>query len=95
MPKIEFAWDRRKATSNRHKHGVSFEEASTVFNDPLAIFFAEWVHDEPRVVTIGSSTRGRTLFVVSVEFEGMEHLVRIISARKATRKERQRYEEGE
>ncbi len=88
-----FEWDAGKAASNRRKHGVSFEEASTVLDDPHVLFVADWDHGEPRVNLIGVSADERVLFVVSVEMDG--NCVRLISARKCTRRERWLYEEGE
>jgi uncharacterized DUF497 family protein len=88
-----FEWDSGKAASNRRKHGVSFEEASTVLDDPHVLFVADWDHGEPRVNLIGVSAEGRVLFVVNVEMD--EDCVRIVSARKCTPKERRLYEEGE
>ena len=93
MPKAGFDWEPRKAASNQRKHGVSFEEAAEVFDDPLALYVADLDHAEIRLVIIGSSSRGRLLYVVSVELEGDE--IRIVSARRATRNERLRYEEGD
>jgi uncharacterized DUF497 family protein len=90
MARLDLVWDRRKAAANHKKHGISFEEASTVFDDPLVLFAADWEHGEPPLVAIGSSA-GRVLFVVSLEIE--DELMRIVSARKATNRERQRYEE--
>jgi uncharacterized protein len=92
MARLAFAWDPRKALTNRRKHGVSFEEATTVFDDPLALFAADWEHGEPRLVAIGQSNLGRVLLVVSLE---LGERMRIISARKATQQERQRYEEDD
>lgn len=87
-----FEWDRRKARDNLTKHAVSFEEASTVFGDSLAITISDPLHsdEEVRFVLIGSSDRGRLLVVVHVE-RGSR--VRLISARLATTRERLRYEE--
>lgn len=93
MSKVVFDWDPRKAASNRRKHGVSFDEAQTVFDDPLVLFIADWEHGEPRIVAIGTAESARILFVVSVELE--DDFMRIVSARRATRSERKRYEEGE
>ena len=89
-----FEWDKRKAKSNLSKHGVSFEEASTVFGDPLTLTIVDPVHssrDEERFVTIGSSYRGK-IFVVAHSDRGDN--LRIISARPASPKERNAYEEG-
>ena len=93
MSKVVFDWDPRKAANNRRKHGVSFEDAQTVFDDPLVLFIADWQHGEPRIVAIGTAKSMRILFVVSVELE--DDVMRIISARRATKPERERYEEGE
>ena len=92
MP-LEFEWDTRKAKGNRQKHGVSFEEASTVFSDSLATTIDDPVHseDEDRFIILGESSR-RRLLVVS--FTERETRIRIISARVATRRERKDYEEG-
>lgn len=89
----KFEWDAAKAASNRSKHGVSFEEAATVLDDPHVLFVANWDHGEARVNLIGVSAEGRVLFVVSVDID--EDCVRIVSARKCTRNERRLYEEGE
>ena len=88
-----FEWDARKATRNRRKHGVSFEEASTVLGDPLSLTIPDPLHsgEEDRWVTFGMSSRGRRLVVVLTE---RGDRIRIISARKATRRERRSYEEG-
>ena len=86
-------WNPEKARSNFRKHGVTFEEAASVFRDTLSVTVSDPLHssDENRFVTIGRSHRGRTLIVV--HSEGGESL-RIISARLATRRERREYEEG-
>jgi uncharacterized protein len=91
---MSFTWDPRKARINQRRHGVSFEEARTVFGDPLAVTFGDPAHSEGefRSLTFGQSVRGRLLLVVHVELEG--GTIRIISARIATRGERQHYEEG-
>lgn len=90
---LEFEWDRKKARSNLAKHGVPFEEALTVFADPLARIFDDEEHsnDEPREIIIGHSTP-RRLVVVSFITRGMR--IRLFSARKATRIERKDYEEN-
>ncbi len=87
-------WDPVKARTNLKKHGVSFEEASTVFDDPLFITFLDVEHslDEERYITLGLSQRKRLLLVAHAEREGA---IRIISARKATKNERRFYEEAE
>jgi uncharacterized DUF497 family protein len=82
------------AASNVRKHGVSFEEAQTVFYDPLASIFEDEVHSalEKRELIIGHSSKGRLLLV---SFTERAHLVvRIISARRATKRERSDYEES-
>ena len=90
---LEFEWDAYKARGNKRKHGVSFEEASTVFGDPLAVTIADPLHslEEDRFLILGESTRMRIL-VVSFTDRGAR--IRIISARFAARKERKDYEEG-
>ena len=90
---LEFGWDAKKAASNLRKHHISFREAAMVFNDVLAFTYDDSAHShgEPRYVTIGMSNQGRVL-VVAHTTRG--ELVRIISARKATRPERKTYEEG-
>ena len=93
MPRLAFEWDPRKAAANRRKHGVSFEEATTVFDDPAALLLADLEHGEPRIVAIGNSGRQRVLFVVSVEID--EDAMRIVSARRASASERRSYEEGD
>jgi uncharacterized DUF497 family protein len=88
-----FRWHPEKARSNLRKHGVTFEEAASVFRDTLSVTIADPLHstEEDRFVTIGRSARNRTLIVVHLESEDM---LRIISARPATRRERRDYEEG-
>ncbi len=90
---LEFEWDGAKARRNVKKHGVSFEEASTVFGDRLALTIPDPVHseEEDRFITLGESHR-RRLLVVS--FTDREERIRIISARVASRRERRQYEEG-
>jgi len=90
---IEFEWDQRKASSNLQKHGVSFDEASTVFGDRLACIFDDETHSvqEQREIIIGHSTRHRLLLVCFTE--KAENVVRIISARSTTKREREDYEE--
>lgn len=89
---MNFAWDSRKAALNEAKHGVTFEEAKTVFDNPLAVIFDDETHsaDEARELVIGHSQRNRILIISFVE---RSEAVRIISARPATRKERKDYEE--
>ena len=88
-----FEWDNTKAQSNLQKHGVSFEEASTVFGDTLSITIDDPLHsqDEDRLILIGLSEDLKTLVVVHVE---KRETIRIISARKASKKEKQFYEEN-
>ena len=88
---MQFEWDSQKATENLGKHGVSFDEASTVFGDPLAGTILDPKHstDEFRLVTIGLSTPQRLIVVTHAD---RDDRVRIISARRATRRERRRYE---
>jgi uncharacterized DUF497 family protein len=90
MP-VNFFWDTRKAATNRKKHGVSFEEAATVFGDALAVVIQDDLHPE-RALLLGLSVRQRVLLVVHAEVD--ESTIRIISARRATSHERRRYEEG-
>ena len=90
---MQFAWDPKKAASNLRDHRVTFEEASSVFGDALAITFDDPDHSEGEscLLTFGLSEQGRFLVVSHTERRG---LVRIISARRATRAERKIYEEG-
>ncbi len=88
---MNFTWDPRKAASNKKKHGVSFEEAATVFGDPLALAIEDAVEPE-RTLILGMSERLRVLLVVYVELA--DETIRLISARRATSHERRRYEEG-
>ena len=91
---MQFEWDPAKAARNSAKHGVSFDEASTVFGDPLAMLMADPDHseEEERYLLLGLSLR-RKLLVVS--FAERPPQTRLISAREATRHERRQYEEGE
>jgi len=88
---MQFEWNPDKARSNLKKHEVSFNEASTVFNDPLSMTFPDPNHSysEDRYVIIGLSSAGRILVIPHTD------RVRIISAREATRNERRFYEDGE
>jgi uncharacterized protein len=90
---VTYGWDPKKAEANRRKHGVPLEEAATVFQDIKALTFEDPDHsdDEPREITIGLSSLGRVLFLSHCD-RGKR--IRIISARKATPKERQQYAEG-
>ena len=89
-----FEWDEKKAIQNIKKHGISFEEAATVFGDPFSITIYDPLHsqDEDRFVTLGMSNRNRLLVVVHTD---RYDRIRIISARKATKKEREQYENNE
>ena len=89
-----FEWEPQKAKSNLKKHGVSFEEASTAFQDTLSLTIDDPLHsiDEVRVVLIGMSNKNRLLVVVHTE---RGDNIRIISARKATKEERKNYESNE
>jgi uncharacterized DUF497 family protein len=80
---VDYDWDDQKAESNLEKHGVSFEEAATVFDDPL--------FDEHRYLIMGQSTAGRLLIVSYTE---RDEVVRLISAREVISAERRAYEEG-
>jgi uncharacterized DUF497 family protein len=92
---VKFEWDPEKASTNLAKHHVSFDEASTVFADPLAKLFYDEDHsaEEAREIIVGYSVLGR-LVLVSFTERGRD-LVRIISARLATRKERKNHEENQ
>uniref|UniRef100_A0A832H003 BrnT family toxin n=1 Tax=Oscillatoriales cyanobacterium SpSt-402 TaxID=2282168 RepID=A0A832H003_9CYAN len=90
---MKFEWDQSKAANNLKKHGVSFEEAKTVFDNPLAVIFDDEAHsvDEQREIIIGHSRQNRLLLIAFTERSGN---VRIISARLATRNEREDYEQN-
>ena len=88
---MRFSWDRRKAAANLKKHGVSFEEASTAFDDELGAYYPDTLHED-RFILIGYSHRQRLLYVVHAEVK--RDSIRIISARKATKHEKARYENG-
>jgi uncharacterized DUF497 family protein len=90
---LAFEWDDRKSKQNVKQHGVSFEEAATIFGDPLERTIRDPLHsqDEERFVSLGESQRGRLLVVVYTE---RGENIRIISARVATHRERKDYEEG-
>jgi uncharacterized DUF497 family protein len=92
---LRFDWDERKNKSNRIKHGVWFEEAQSVFNDPHGRLFYDPEHSkgEERFILLGVSSAARTLVVVHCYRES-DAVIRIISTRKATRKEARFYEEG-
>ncbi|MBN1509810.1 MAG: BrnT family toxin [Sedimentisphaerales bacterium] len=90
--RLSFEWDDQKARANLRKHGIRFDEAMTVFMDPFSVTIPDPDHsmDEQRYVDIGSSERGRVLVVVYTERSAS---IRIISCRRATPSERERYEE--
>lgn len=96
MKNIRFAWDENKNRQNKRRHGVSFEEARAVFYDENAMEFPDPDHSESedRFLMLGLSDRLRILMVCHC-FREDESVIRIISARKATRKETQYYEEGQ
>ena len=89
---MRFEWDSKKAEGNLKKHGVSFEEAATIFYDPLSATFEDPDHstDEYRFLTVGLSSHSRLLVVAHAE---RGENVRIINARPATAHERKRHEE--
>ena len=88
---MQFEWDRAKAASNSRKHRVTFDEAVTAFYDPLAATFPDPDHsaEEDRLITVDYSAQGRLLVVCHTE---KGEVVRIISARRATVRERKRHE---
>ena len=88
---LSFEWHEAKAAANLKKHGISFEEAQTVFHDPLALTIDDPKHsqDEQRFIDIGYSTQGRLLVVAYTE---RGETIRIISSRRATKSERSAYE---
>lgn len=90
---VEFEWDDQKALANVKKHKVTFAQAATIFGDPLSITFHDPDHsdEEDRYITIGS-TMNNVLMIVSHTDRGER--IRIISARRATRRERRIYEDG-
>ncbi len=91
MP-LKFEWNPKKAQKNIEKHGVSFDEAATVFSDPLSMTYDDPDHSygENRYIIIGLSSLGELLFVSHTE---TYDAIRIISARRLTRKERKQYEQ--
>jgi len=90
---VDYEWDHEKSERNFSKHGVSFEEAATVFDDPLYVDFYDPDHsiDEHRYLIMGQSSAGRLLIVSYTE---RDDVVRLISAREVTSAERRAYEEG-
>ncbi len=91
---VRFEWDLKKASANLQKHGISFEEARTVFNDSLAVIFDDEDHsaEENREIIIGRSIRNHLSLVCFTE--RAKGIIRIFSARLVTRKERKNYEEN-
>ena len=87
---IDYEWDPGKAVTNLQKHGISFADAVGVFSDEFALTVADDFAEEERFVTLGMDAFGRLLVVVFT-WRG-EQIIRIISARKATRQERTQYE---
>jgi len=89
---LRFEWDKRKADINLRKHGISFDEAQSVFTDDLSIAIPDPDHstEEERSVIMGISRSGHTLVVCYVERDGA---IRLISARRATRAEKGKYEQ--
>jgi hypothetical protein len=92
MAELQFEWDDAKAAGNLQKHGVTFDEASSVFRDPLAKVVPDPTDPsgEDRAIMMGHSDQGRLLLIVFTE---RADRIRIISAREATRRERHGYEE--
>ena len=88
---LKFEWNEKKAHVNLKKHGVSFEEGATIFNDPeiATIFDPDHSKDEERYISIGTSIQGNLLVIVHTE---CEERIRLISCRKATNTERKVYE---
>lgn len=92
---MKFEWDLQKNTTNQLKHGVSFEEAKEVFEDPFHIALLEhrYSYFEERWITLGSTKSLQILVVANLFFsDDGEEIIRIISAREANNKERQQYE---
>ena len=89
---MQFEWDSAKAAANLSKHGISFDEAKTVFNDPLYVDFYDPDHSdkEHRYIIVGESNQGRLLMV---SFTERDDTIRIISSREVTPSEREAYEE--
>ena len=92
MDELEFEWDTKKAARNTTKHGITFDEAATVFRDGFAMIIDDPDHPEPeqREIILGESEKKRLLVV---SFTERPPRLRIISARKATKQERRKYEE--
>lgn len=90
---MKFEWDKQKAKSNLSKHGISFEEAQTVFDDPLYVDFYDPDHseDEDRYIIVGESSNSRVLLVSYTE---RDDKIRLISARQVTKQELIAYQKG-
>ena len=90
---MSFVWNTLKAAANIQRHNVSFDEAQSVFRDPLAVIVEDQIHSEQetREIIIGHSDQGKLLFVCFTE---REEDIRLISAREATRPERKKYEDN-
>ena len=88
---MKFEWDEQKAEFNLQKHGVSFEDASTVFGDPFGLVMPDPHHTELRYILLGRSSSGQVLVVIHSE---RDDNIRIISARQATPREKRRYAQG-
>lgn len=91
--RLTFEWDEEKDLSNQRKHGVSFDEAKTIFNDPRSITITDEQHsdEEDRYIDMGISSRGR---LIVVSYTERAPNIRIISCRKATKSERKAYEQA-
>lgn len=89
---LRFEWNGRKAQLNKRRHGITFEEASTIFGDALSLTIPDPAHSigEERFITIGTSIKGRLIVVVHTD---RYDIIRIISARKATKNEKKQYEQ--
>jgi uncharacterized DUF497 family protein len=94
--RVNFTWDSKKARFNLQKHGVSFEEAVTAFYDPLSKVAHDPEHsnDEDRFILVGHSQKNRLLFVIHIYLED-SNIIRVISARRATKREVRDFEELE
>ena len=92
---MRFEWDEAKAESNLLKHGVSFATASRIFDDPLHLSLQDRLENgEARWITFGMVNNALVMAVAHTVEDGDDEVIRIISARHATRQERQRYEQG-
>ncbi|MCM0605796.1 MAG: BrnT family toxin [Xanthomonadaceae bacterium] len=92
---MKFDWDSKKASSNKSKHGILFEDAITAFDDPYALIERDEEHSTPteiRELLIGESEVGVLVVIFTIREKG--HVYRVISARKANKKERRLYEEA-